>query len=174
MAKSTLKTNLTKLYQKYNNLQSDFKLYRQAIIQQALQAQYKRNNESKTLCKILEISYKFFPYITDKEEMRVIQDRISDHFQNNKLKDPIYEKWYAKLPNLFRGANRTNRNLQAIFNLDSDGIPDSMSVQHVEPTDDTYTITVRKDSTGDIVFSLGNISQSITMTSLSEITKAMS
>lgn len=174
MATTSLKTNLRTLYLKYPQLENDYKMYRDAVIQQALKEQYKRNNKSGTLCKILDISSRFFPYIADKDELKVIQDRISDYFNYNKLSHPQYEKWHKKLPVLFKDAQKVNRNLQAVFNLDSDGIPDTISVKQAEPEDETYTIIVRKDATGDIIFNLDNISQSIAMTSLSMITKAMS
>lgn len=178
MKKATsLKTNLKELFQKYPQLPSDYKLYTQTVIQKALQAQYNRNRGSRTLNKILEIVPKFFPYLTsDKEAQKVIADRISDQFNRHKYTDPSYEKWYNKLPVLFPSEKikKSQNYLQAVFNLDDNGIPDSMSVREAEPAEDTYTIVVKKDFCGSIVFSLDNVSKSITMTSLSEITKAMS
>lgn len=170
----SLTTNLRTLYLKYPQLENDYKMYRDAVIQQALKEQYQRNSKSGTLCKILDISSGYFPYISDRGELKVIQDRISDYFNYNKLSHPQYEKWHKKLPVLFKNAQKVNHNLQAVFNLDSSGVPDSVSVRPVDPVDETYTIVVSKDSTGDVVFNLNNISQSIAMTSLSMITKAIS
>jgi len=167
------KVNLSTLYQLYPNLETDYNLYKQTIINKALEGQYRRNNDSKTLCKILEHSKPFFPYITDRHHLTCLQDRISDHFCRNKAQ-PEYEKWHKKLPKIFQGYQmKTASKLQALFNLDDDGVPESISVQPVEEKNQTYTITVLKDSTGDVVFNFNNISQSITMASLSTITKAI-
>ena len=54
--------------------------------------------------------------------------------------------------------------------MDDIAIPSAISVPQ---GDETYTIIVKKDSTDSTIFALNNISQSITMTSLSMITKAM-
>jgi hypothetical protein len=173
MTTKSKKPNLTTMFARYPRLSSDYKLYKSTIIEKALEGQYARNSESKTLCKVLEISRDYFPYVTEKAELKCLQDRISDSFNNNKS-HPQYQKWHKKLPVLFAGYETvTPGKLQAVFNLDDNGMPSSMSVQSSEPTIDTYTIIIKKDSSGDMVFNMNNISQAITMTSLSNITKAL-
>ena len=151
-------------------------MYRHAIVEKALQNQYQRNRNSAQLRKVYEVCADYFPYIKDKEEIKVLQDRVSDYFNINK--SIFFDKWNKKLKFLFADVEQKTANkLTAVFNLDDYGIPDSFSVQpaeSAEPATETYTITVRKDSTGDVVFSMNNIDKSITMTSISEITKALS
>jgi len=174
---TSLKTNLKELFQKYPSLTSDYKMYTQTVIQKALLAQYERNRGSRNLTKVLEFVTVFFPYLTaDKDGQKVVADRISDQFNRHKYTDPSYEKWYKKLPMLFDAAKvkKTQNYLQAVFNLDDNGMPESMSVREKEDVEDTFTVIVKKDSCGTVVFALDNISKGIAMTSLSEITKAMS
>lgn len=176
MATTSLKTNLRQLYIKYPQLENDLEMCRDAIIEQALKEQHGRNRKSKTLKNVMLIAGRYITYITDKKELKVIQDRISDHFNYHKKNGFKYEKWYKKLPVIFKDSNisTSNNNLQAVFNLDEKGLPNSMSVQPITPLDETYTITIKKDSSGEVVFNLNSISQTVTMTSLSMITKAIS
>lgn len=163
-------TSLTKLVAKYPSLSNDYNMYYGAIINEALKYLYERNTESKTLTKVKEIAQKYFTYIPieEDEDWNGIQKNISRRFTKNKNK-PEYQKWFTKLPALFEGCVSTSR-LTEFFDIDDIAVPTAVSMPH---GDETYTIVVKKDSNDSVIFALNNISQSVTMTSLSMLTKAM-
>jgi hypothetical protein len=168
--KGYVATSLTNLFAKYPSLSNDYNLYYGAIVKEALQYLYERNPTSQTLTKVKEIAQKYFSYIPLEEDndWNGIQKNISRRFTKSKNK-PEYQKWITKLPALFEGCVSTAR-LTEFFDMEDIAIPSAVSVPQ---GDETYTIIVKKDSTDSTIFALNNISQSITMTSLSMITKAM-
>ena len=165
------KSNLTKVKQKYSKIRTLFnvgnrkkknKVY-DAIIERALQSQSQRNPTSKTLCKILDICKEVFPYITDHDDLKAIQDSISDYFNRLKYNSYQYESYYLLLPDLFENAKK--REVKSMTSA-SDVIPKTS-------IEETYTIVIKKDSSNDVIFNLNNISYASIMNSIAAITQIM-
>jgi hypothetical protein len=174
------KINYTYLKNKYPNLKTDFDYNWRNIIKKCLTDQYHRNPKSTRLTKVKQSCRHIFGYITDENELDIIQDRISDKFITC-IYESDWDHWRNKLANLFSAREAKNlqdtdtitNSLETYIKLDENGVPNSISSIPVSKQK-TYTIRVYENGPDeDVIFNSKTVPAEVAMTTISQIASAL-